>query len=83
MSFFGGFGGFGGMPGGMGGGRGGAPAEVDNKAYYDELGVAKDASQDDIKKAYRKAAIQHHPDRGGDPEKVCPFFLRRFRSDRI
>ena len=34
--------------------------------YYDILGVAKDAAQDDIKKAYRKLAHQHHPDRGGD-----------------
>jgi len=34
--------------------------------YYDILGVAKDAPQDDIKKAYRKLAHQHHPDRGGD-----------------
>ena len=26
-------------------------------------------SQSDIKKAYRKAAMKHHPDKGGDPEK--------------
>lgn len=30
--------------------------------YYQTLGVAKDASQDDIKKAFRKAARKHHPD---------------------
>jgi curved DNA-binding protein CbpA len=37
--------------------------------YYDILGVSRDASSDDIKKAYKKAALSHHPDKGGDPEK--------------
>jgi DnaJ family protein C protein 27 len=37
--------------------------------YYDILGVSRDASIDDIKKAYKKAALAHHPDKGGDPEK--------------
>ncbi len=31
--------------------------------YYETLGVAKNANADDIKKAYRKLAMQHHPDR--------------------
>lgn len=34
--------------------------------YYKILGVDRNANPDDIKRAYRKLASQHHPDRGGD-----------------
>ncbi len=34
--------------------------------HYATLGVAKTATADDIKRAFRKLASQHHPDKGGD-----------------
>ena len=37
--------------------------------YYSTLGVGRNASQDEIKKAYRSLAMKHHPDRGGDEKK--------------
>ena len=42
---------------------------MERKDYYQILGVPKDASIEDIKKAYRKKALEHHPDKGGDEEK--------------
>lgn len=42
---------------------------MDKRDYYDVLGIGKNASPDEIKKAFRKAAIEHHPDRGGDETK--------------
>lgn len=37
--------------------------------HYDTLGVGESANADEIKKAYRKLASQHHPDKGGDTAK--------------
>jgi len=45
------------------------PRNVDTTKLYETLGVGKDASAKDIKKAYRKLAVQHHPDKGGDEHK--------------
>jgi molecular chaperone DnaJ len=40
-----------------------------SKDYYKTLGIDKNASKDDIKKAFRTLAHKHHPDKGGDAEK--------------
>ncbi|HVR20422.1 MAG TPA: molecular chaperone DnaJ [Polyangiaceae bacterium] len=48
------------------------PAE--KRDYYEVLGVAREAAADDIRKAYRQAALKHHPDRNpGDAEAEVKF----------
>jgi DnaJ family protein A protein 2 len=68
-----------GFMGGMGG-RGGPQKkkEIDNTKYYTLLGVTKENTTDEIKKAFRKIALKEHPDKGGDPEKVYSDRLNQF-----
>lgn len=46
----------------------GAPEKVDNTRFYTLLGVEPGASDEDIRKSYKKLVMKYHPDRGGDPE---------------
>jgi DnaJ domain len=41
-----------------------------NKDYYGVLGIDKDASQVEIDRQYRREASKHHPDRGGNEERM-------------
>lgn len=53
----------------MGGQRPKQQKAVDNTKFYEILGIEKTASEEEVRKGFKRAALIHHPDRGGDPEK--------------
>lgn len=47
--------------------------QCDDSDYYGLLGIPRDATQEQIKKGYKKMALKYHPDHGGDAEIVSLF----------
>ena len=50
--------------------------------YYDILGIPKDASEQDIKRAYRKLALKYHPDKNSAPDAEEKFKVNESRFNQ-
>jgi DnaJ-class molecular chaperone len=47
-----------------------------DRDLYSVLGVSRDAETSEIRTAYKQLAKEHHPDKGGDPEKFKTLMAR-------
>ena len=52
---------------------------MSKRDYYEVLGVTKGAQEAEIKKAYKRLAMKHHPDRNKDDKEAAEKNLKRFR----
>ena len=59
---------------------------MSKRDYYEVLGVARDATEADLKKAYRRVAMKHHPDRNPDNKESEELFKEAneaFENDAV
>ncbi len=51
------------------------PAPANKEPWWETLGVPKDAPWERVSRRFRELAIQHHPDKGGDPDRMVIYNL--------